>query len=111
MSSEAIEQYHKARSAGVTFSLGADGQWIAHCEQSLWDTWRPAIAEHWPIIARSLRPSMAANRQAAANVIRQSPEAWTLAGQVIERSKRAAAPISGDGRTNTPPQAARPAKP
>ncbi len=109
--SEAIEQFHKARDAGVTFTREENGDWIAHCEQSLWDTWRPAIAEHWPIIARSLRPSLAANRQAAANVIRQDPQAWTLAGRAVEHAKRAAAPISGDGRTNTPPQAARPAKP
>src|SRR5690348_40739 len=84
--SDPVTLFHRARAAGILFRESPEG-WIADCSPELWEKWQPAFVEHWPEVLRSLRPALASNRQATSSVIRISPEAWSEAGQAIERAK------------------------
>jgi hypothetical protein len=95
--SDAIELLHRARAAGIRFERGDDGRWIALCPPELWKQWRPAFADLWPAVQKSLRPPLATDRRAAAPVIRQDPQAWNLAGRAIARARRPVEPITHAG--------------
>jgi hypothetical protein len=95
--SDPILIFHRARAAGIRFQQGDDGRWIAVCSPELWEKWRPAFADLWPDVQKSLRPPLANDCRAAAPVIRQDPEAWRTAGQAIRRARKPAEPITPAG--------------